>query len=231
MRRQTICLLAAVVGLATPAAKTNAQQAPAATGPATPAQLERQLAEHDASLGVADWLTITQPGHDTCQLADYAERRRGELIADGIAELLRADRSAWAEDDLRKLTLLRQRTKWPLPADPDAAPIIVINNAMFPFERISNLADRYSGKPVLPRYPAITQIPIRMNITFQSTTLNAWMSDMTPKAIIPQTPRYAAMTVSMTPVMTRAMAMRNITTDMIIRGSITIPFLGCRFCA
>ena len=120
MRRPTICVLAAVVGLATPAAMTNAQQAPAAAGPATPAQLEQQLAEHDANLGVADWLTITQPGHDTFQLADYVERRRGELIADGIAELLRADRSAWADDDTRKLTLLRQRTKWPLPADPDA---------------------------------------------------------------------------------------------------------------
>src|SRR5210317_191077 len=120
MRRPTICLLAAVVGLATPAAKTNAQQAPAATGPATPAQLEQQLAEHDANLGVADWLTITQPGHDTFQLANYVERRRSELIGDGIAELLRADRSAWADHDLRKLTLLRQRTKWTLPADPDA---------------------------------------------------------------------------------------------------------------
>ena len=65
------------------AAMTNAQQAPAAAGPATPAQLEQQLAEHDANLGVADWLTITQPGHDTFQLADYVERRRGELIADG----------------------------------------------------------------------------------------------------------------------------------------------------
>ena len=118
MRRNVVWMVATIVALSVSSSKAGAQQVAPGSGLSTPAQLERQLATLQADLGVAAWLAQTQRGRDTMQLAGYAERRRDALLASGIATLMGGDRYSWAADDPRKLALLRQRTRWPLPADP-----------------------------------------------------------------------------------------------------------------
>ncbi len=118
MRHQVVWLTAIIVAVTVLPTIAGAQQFPAATGPSTPAQLERKLATLEADLGVTTWLAQTQPGADTIKLARYAQRQRNELFASGIAALLAEDGGLWAKDDQRKLTLLRHRSPWPLPADP-----------------------------------------------------------------------------------------------------------------
>ncbi len=79
---------------------------------------------------------------------------------------------------------------------PDRPPIRVTNRGTLPLDRLSVISPRYSGIPVLPKYPASSQILTRMAMTFQSTKPNACSSVITPSITISTTPTMAATTLS-----------------------------------